>query len=162
QTSHKTLLTIAAKQIARSIHQPSQARPPAGVVTFLDRRTLRTSTHNVTAHPYDMPARQRTLQESRHDREALQTGPPLSRKELSERWQRLSDERFGAFADLDDAKIRQLPLKVALARICDPCGLLSEPPAVVGVGIDSESARERAMVQGLAAYASIVVDPRLL
>ncbi len=44
----------------------------------------------------------------------------------------------------------------------DPCRLLSAPPAVVGVGLDRESARERAIVQALAAYGSIVVDPRLL
>ncbi len=44
----------------------------------------------------------------------------------------------------------------------DPCGLLPAPPAVVGAGIDRESATERAITEALAAYGSIVVDPRLL
>lgn len=159
---HETLMTIAAKQIAHNILRPSRARPPAGAVAFLDRRTLRTSTHNVTVHPYDVPANQRTQDESRRDRLELQNGPPLCRPELTERWQLLSDERFGAFADLDDTNFRQLPLKVTLARMSDPCRLLSAPSAVAGVGIDRESARERAILQALAAYASMVVDPRLL
>jgi hypothetical protein len=92
----------------------------------------------------------------------LENGRPLPRQELVQRWQRLSDPRFGVFAELDDAKLRQLPLKVSLAPVSDPCGLLPAPPGVAGVGIDGESARERAIVQALAAYGSIVVDPRLL
>jgi len=159
---HKTFTAIAAKQIAHSILHPSRARPPAKAATFLDRRSLRTSTHKVTIHPYDVPAQQRTQDEFRSDQRRLLNGPPLDRQELTERWQRLSDERFGAFTGLDDTKLRQLPLKVTLARMSDPCGLLSAPPVVAGVGIDAESAAERAMVQALAAYGSIVVDPRLL
>lgn len=159
---HETLTTIAAHQIARDILRPGGARPPAGTVTFLDRRTLRTSTHDVAVRPYDVPAKQRTHDELRRARRGLHDGPPLSRQELTERWQRLSDERFGAFADLDDTTVRQLPLKVAVARVSDPCGLLPAPPAVAGAGIDRDGARERAILRALAAYASIVVDPRLL
>jgi hypothetical protein len=162
QIPHETLTTIAAKQIAHNILRPSQALPPAGTVTFLDRRTLRTSTHNVTIHPHDMPAEQRTQDKFGRDRRKLKNGPPLDRQELSERWKRLSDQRFGAFADLDDTEFRQLPLKVTLARLSDPCSLLSAPPAVAGAGIDRDGARERAILQALAAYGSIVVDPRLL
>lgn len=162
QIPYKTLMAIAAKQIAHRILRSSPAQPPAGVVTFLDRRTLRISTHNVAVHPYDVPAKQRTQDEFRRDAKELHNGPLLGRPELTERWQRLSDERFGAFEDLDDTNFRQLPLKVTLARLSDPCRLLSAPPAVVGVGIDRESARERAIVQALAAYGSIMVDPRLL
>jgi hypothetical protein len=158
----KAFTTIAAQQIAHHILRPSRDRPPAGTVTFLDRRTLRTSTHNVTVHPYDVPAKQRTYDELRREQADLHHGPPLSRGDLTERWQRLADERFGAFADLDNTRFRQLPLKVTLARMSDPCGLLPAPAAMAGVGIDSPSARERAMVQALAAYASVVVDPRLL
>jgi hypothetical protein len=146
---------IAARQIVRGIVRAGQVRPPAGTVTFLDRRTLRTSTHNVTVHPYDVPAKQRTQEES-------PDGPSLGRAALTERWRRLSDDRFGVFAELDDTQFRQLPLKVTLARMSDPSGLLSAPPAVVGAGIDRDSARERAMLQALAAYGSVVVDPRLL
>jgi len=160
--SPETFMTIAAQQIARHILRPDRARLPAGAVAFLDRRTLRTSTHNVTAHPYDVPARQRTQDELRRDLREVRDGPPLGQRELIERWQRLSDKRFGAFAELDDAGFRQLPLKVTLARMSDPCGLLPAPSAVVGVGSDSESARERAMLQALAAYGCSVVDPRLL
>ena len=162
QIPDKTLTAIAAKQVAHGILRPARARPPAATVAFLERRTLGTSTHYVSVHPYDMPAKQRTRDEFRRDRRKLHDGPPLSRPELAERWQRLSDGRFGAFAELDDTRFRQLPLKVTLARMSDPCGLLPAPPAVVGVGIDRESARERAMIQALAAYGSIVVDPRLL
>jgi len=162
QVGAETLTTIAAKQIARGLLRSSQQRQPAGVVAFLDRRTLRTSTHRVTVHPYDPAAEQRTQPEFRRDLRELHDGPSVCREELTQRWRRLCDERFGAFADLDDADFRQLPLKVTLARMSDPCGLLSEPPAVVGVGVDSHSARERAMVQALATYGSIVVDPRLL
>jgi len=139
-----------------------RARPHAGTVTFLDRRTLRTSTHNVTMHPYDVPAKQRAHDEFRRDGADLHNGPLLDRQALAQRWQRLSDERFGAFAGLDETTPRQLPLKVTVARMSDPCGLLPAPPAVAGVGIDTESARERAMLQALAAYGSIMVDPRLL
>jgi hypothetical protein len=153
-------ITIAAQQIAHNML--GGARPHAGTVTFLDRRTLRTSTHNVTAHPYDVPAKQRAHDEFRRGRADLRNGRPLSRPELTRRWQRLSDERFGAFTGLEETRLRQLPLKATLARMSDPCGLLSGPPAVAGVGIDTESARERAILQALAAYGSIVVDPRLL
>ena len=159
---HETLMTIAATQITRNIIRQSGILPPAGAVTFLDRRTLRTSTHNVTVHPYDMPADQRDPDEFRRDQRELKNGPSIGRQELAERWQRLSDERFGAFTDLDDTEFRQLPLKVVLARMSDPCSLLPAPPAVTGVGIDKESAWERAVVRALAAYGSIVVDPRLL
>jgi hypothetical protein len=153
-------ITIAAQQIAHTML--GGARLHAGTVTFLDRRTLRTSTHNVTVHPYDVPADQRAHDEFRRGRADLHDAPPLDRQELTRRWQRLSDDRFGAFAGLDETKLRQLPLKVTLARMSDPCGLLSGPPAVAGVGIDTGSARERAMFQALAAYGSVVVDPRLL
>jgi hypothetical protein len=158
----ETVTAIAAKQIAHGILRASQARPPAKGVTFLDRRTLSTSAHNVAVHPYDVPARQRTPDDVRRDLRTLETGPPLPREELAQRWGRLADERFGVFADLDDTEFRQLPLKVISARVSDTCNLLSAPPAAVGAGIDRESARERAILHGLAAYGSIVVDPRLL
>jgi hypothetical protein len=148
-----TLMTIATAQIARAGQR--EAPPATGTVTFLDRRTLRTSTHAVTAHPYDVPARPRTPWE-------LQAGRPLTREELAGRWQRVSDARFGAVAGLDDSGFRQLPLKVMVARLSDPCDLLPEPPAVAGTGVNRENASERAMTPALAAYASIVVDPRLL
>ena len=159
--SHETFTAIAAKQIVHGIG-PSRVRPAAGMVTFLDRRTLGTSTHNVTVHPFDVPAKPQTRDEFLRDLLGLQNGSPFCRQELTGRWQRLSDKRFGAFADLDDSNFRQLPLKVSLARISDPCSLLPAPPAVVGVGIDPESARVRAIVQALVTYGSIVVDPRLL
>jgi hypothetical protein len=162
KTPHKAMTTIAAQQIAHSVLRPNEARLPAGAVTFLDRRTLRTSTHAVTVHPYDVPAKQRTRDEFRRYQRELQNDPPLRTQDLAERWRRLSDERFGAFAELDDTRLRQLPLKVTAARMSDPCGLASAPHAVVGVGIDKESAQERAIVEALAAYGSIVVDPRLL
>ena len=162
QIPYQTLIGIAAKQIAHHVLRSSPARPPSGVVTFLNGQTLRTSTHHVTVHPYDVPAKQRTRDEFRCDLSKLRDDPPLSRPELTDRWQRLSDERFGALAGLDETNFRQLPLKVTLTRLSDPCGLLSTPPAVVGVGIDRDSARERAILQALAAYGSIVVDPRLL
>lgn len=160
--SREAIAAIAAKQMVRAILGPRQAQPPAGTVTFLNRRTLRTSTHNVTVHPYDVSARQRTQDEFLRDHAKLRDAPPLPRAELTRRWQRLADDRFGAFAGLDDTNPRQLPLKVTLARMSDPCGLLSAPPVVAGAGADRESARERAMIRALAAYASIVVDPRLL
>lgn len=162
QSPQDTIATIAAKQIAYTMLRCQGQAPPPSAVTFLDRRTLRTSTHNVTVHPYDRPAKQRTQGEFQRDQIELRNGPPLGRPELTERWQRLSDDRFGAFAELDDKRFRQLPLRIALARLSDPCGLLSAPPAVVGAGLDRESARERAMLQALAAYGSVVVDPRLL
>lgn len=164
RVSPQTLAAIAASQIARAI--PGQAgsrpQPSAGAVTFLDRRTLRTGTHNVTVHPFDLPAKQRAQGATPLTRPEPASGPDMPGPELARRWQRLADERFGAFAGLDDTKLRQLPLKVTLARMSDPCGLLAAPPAVAGVGIDRESSREQAMLRGLAAYASIVVDPRLL
>ena len=162
QISGKAVTTVAAQQIAHSILRASPARPPAGTVTFLDRRTLRTGTHNVTVHPYDVPAKQRIHDGFQRGRRELHDGVSLCRPALAERWQRLSDDRFGAFADLDDSKFHQLPLKVTLARMSDPSSLLSAPPVVIGAGIDRESARERAILQALAGYGSIVVDPRLL
>lgn len=160
--SDASFATIAAQQIAHSILRAGQARPPAGTVTFLDRRTLRTSVHNVTGHPFDMPAEQQAKGGSRQDRGEPGNSLPSGRETLTERWRRLSDDRFGAFAELDDTKLRQLPLKVTLARLSDPGCLLSATPAVVGAGIDRGSARERVMLQALAAYGSIMVDPRLL
>ncbi|HET7015135.1 MAG TPA: hypothetical protein VFI65_14555 [Streptosporangiaceae bacterium] len=131
-------------------------------MTFLDRRTLRTSRHEVTVHPFDVPAVPRTQDELRHHLGRLLGHPPLAGKELADRWQRLSDDRFGAFAELDDTRVRQLPLKVTLARMSDPCGLLSAPATIAGAGADSHGARDRAIRTALATYAAAVIDPRLL
>lgn len=114
--SRDALMTIAQRQIARGASRPSQARPPLGKVTFPDRRTLRTSTHYVTVHPYDAPAKQRTRDEFRRNLQELRDGQPLGEPELTRRWQLLSDARFGAFAELDDATPRQLPLKVTMVK----------------------------------------------
>jgi hypothetical protein len=157
-----TVATIAAHQIARGMLCTCPARTPAGKVTFLDRRTLRTTACSVAAHPYDLPAKQQTHEESRRDHEELRDGPPLRRSELAQRWQGLSHERFGVFAGPDDAQLRQLPLNVTVVRLSDPCGLLPAPAAVAGAGIDAEGAWERAIIRALAAYGSMVVDPRLL
>ncbi len=106
QISPEALTAVAARQIARRILRPSGAQPPTGTVTFLDRRTLRTSTHYVTVHPYDAPADQRTQGEFWRDQRDPHNGPSLSQHELPSRWQRLSDQRFGAFAELDDTLFR--------------------------------------------------------
>lgn len=151
QTAPGTLAAIAAAQIERDRRPDSYVR--TSVVSFLDRRTLRTTRHRVTVHPYDGPASPRPPE---------LTGLPLTRDELGERWQRVSDARFGAFAELADSEVSQLPLKVALARMSDPCGLLPAPATVAGVGVDARGARERAMLSALATYASTVIDPRLL
>ena len=104
---------------ARLVH--TQASQPAGTVTLLDRRTLRITRHQVTPHPFCVPTAPRS-------QPAIP--PPLPNEELAERWQRLSDNRFGAFTEPDDTRFRQLPLKVTLARMSDPCGLLRS-----GVGL---------------------------
>lgn len=92
----------------------------------------------------------------------LRNGHPLSRHELVERWEWVSSERFGAFDGPDGASFRQLPLKVAAVRLSDPLGLVRDLPAVAGVGIGGATAGEQAMLNALAAYGSLVVDPRTL
>jgi hypothetical protein len=157
-----TLVAIAAKQIAHHLLARDGAHPAEGTLTFLDRDTLATSSHTVGVHPYDAVVEREARRDLGGYGPEVQEHPQLAGHELIERWQELSDLRFGVFADLDEKRFRQLPLKVTLARTSDPCGVLATPLAIAGVGIDQTTARERAVLQAVAAYGTIVVDPRRL
>jgi hypothetical protein len=147
-----TALKVAAKQIAYQLRRPRRTQAPTGTLTFLDGLTLLSSTHKAVPHPYQVPTRH----------EAREHGHRISNDELTERWQQLSDDRFGAFTELSEANLSQLPLKVTLARTSDPCGLLRSSPTVVGVGTDRARARGRAILEAVGAYGSLVIDPRRL
>jgi hypothetical protein len=153
------VMTIAASQIAQFVIRRSESRPPMGTVTYFDKRTLSTTRHHVTVHPFDLPAKQQDPSESHRN---LAESRTLSPQELTDRFQLLSGGRFAAFAALDNAEFCQLPLKVVQARGSDPCKMLSTPPTVLGVGVDQDGAVEQAILQALPTYGSIVVDPRLL
>jgi hypothetical protein len=154
----KTFTAIAARQITHATRRAAEARS----VTVLDRRTLRTTTHQVTVHPYDVPAVQLSSEATRARLAMLEAGVGLTEDDIEERWDSLSDSRFGAFSALEDTDFRQLPLKVVRVRASDPSGLSTVPPAVFGVGTTRARARARAILTALATYTSNVVDPRLL
>jgi hypothetical protein len=154
----KTFTSIAARQIA---HAAGRSRPTPDSVTVLDRRTLRTTVHRATTHPYDLPAVQPGAGETGRTLATLAAGTTLAREALEEQWGCVSDSRFGAFSELEDTEFRQLPLKVVRVRTSDPSGL-SPVRSAFGVGTSPASARRRAMLTALATYASNVIDPRLL
>jgi hypothetical protein len=74
----------------------------------------------------------------------------------------VSDGRFGLVTGLDDG-FEQLPLRVSVAGVSDPCGLLgASAVTALAAGPDSDRGRAQARLNALAAYGSVVVDPRLL
>jgi ribosomal protein S12 methylthiotransferase accessory factor YcaO len=73
--------------------------------------------------------------------------------------------RLGVLVEVTERDFAQIPLAVAQVRVSDPV-LLLEPgvplPVVTGAGLSLAEARRAAVLRGLAAYGSLMVDPRRL
>ncbi|MFE4583468.1 hypothetical protein, partial [Streptomyces chartreusis] len=124
---------------------------------------MRTTEHHVAVHPYEVSAHQLSDDRFRADLAVLRARRGLTLDEFDGCWSMLSDDRIGPVTRLDDEVSDQLPLKATAARISDPAGLLgARQVTVAGVGTDMAAARVQARLRALAAYSSVMIDPRLL
>jgi hypothetical protein len=149
-----TVTAILAAQVAHDI-----SRYLAGVLgddslRIVDRDTLRTTRHPVLPHPLDGPPRFRPAAH-------IPDGPGLTADEFARRMDGLCDDLVGIMSTVDDGFAAQLPLRVRTVQVADPAGLLAgERLTAIGVGLDAATSRQQALLRGLAAYGSIMVDPR--
>ncbi|MFF3404073.1 YcaO-like family protein [Streptomyces sp. NPDC002659] len=158
-------VAVVAAQVAHDVFRYSSgARPHTiGTMKIVDRLTLRTSEHRVVGHPYDVSARQLGDDHFRARLADLRAHRGLTRDELDEGFHAVSDGRVGPVACLDDGIADQLPLRASAVRISDPAGLLgARTVTVAGVGTDAAMAVDQARLRALAAYGSVMIDPRLL
>ena len=91
---------------------------------------------------------------------AIRAAAPVEDEELARRAVRAVDPRLGLLRAVGDGGHTQLPLRMAVATVADPLG--GPDREVVAAGPDPATARVRAVRAGLAAYAGLAVDARLL
>jgi hypothetical protein len=161
----EVFIAILARQIAQNVFRygSEAAGSTSRYIKIVDRRTLSTSEHRVAYHPYDLPARQLDDEGFRACLADLRNGAELTREDLATRWSSVSDDRVGVVTCLHDEFSEQLPLRASAAGVSDPAGLLVPGGfTVAGVGTDSAAAYEQTRLLALAAYGSVMLDPRQL
>lgn len=161
-------LTVVANQLVREVVRLlSGTASPAGParMTRIGLRSLRTERHTFLPHPF-------SLATDRPDRAdlpvaiaRLRVGERLHPDEFSARMAGCLQARLGVLVEVTEGDFAQIPLAVAQVRVSDPV-LLLEPgvplPVVTGAGLSLAEARRAAVLRGLAAYGSLMVDPRRL
>jgi putative thiazole-containing bacteriocin maturation protein len=133
----------------------------AGTITRVDLATLRTTKHRFLPHPLARPAapadEDRLLAKIAH----LRAGRRVEETDFDRGAMRLVDERLGVFGEISERAFAQVPLSVAAVSVA-PAAESGPQPLIVGVGLDSRTARLRAALRGLESYACGTMDSRRL
>jgi putative thiazole-containing bacteriocin maturation protein len=167
--------TVVANQIVQELfrhltgaHPPEPPAPSRrGRMTRIEPDTLRGAPHDFLTHPFSLAATATAtgLAELADRVGELAGGAALAPEEFSRRAAACGDARLGVFGEISERDFAQLPLHVTQTHVSDPVGLLGPAvpaPVVTGIGRDFASARYQAALRALAAYASLMVDPRRL
>ncbi|MGW3773823.1 hypothetical protein [Actinomadura verrucosospora] len=140
---------------------PSSDRPH---LTRVTGQGLDGGVHHFLPHPLASPAAPPSTEEFIDHVLRLQQIPALAADDFSRRAAACSDPRLGVIGEVSEGDLPQLPLHMARSLVSDPVGLL-EPGGrapVTAVGTDFTAARHRTAMAALAAYTSLMVDPRRL
>ncbi|MGP3929392.1 hypothetical protein [Nonomuraea sp. KM88] len=151
------LLTLRLVQAA--FRTMTGAVPPAsrGLLTRVATDSMESTEHRCAPHPLARPA---TAPDAARRTPAPPSGERLSRARVLEAGAEAGDRLLGCFTPVE-TDWAQLPLRVRRALVPDPAG--SAGPLVVdGSGFHDDHARARMTLRALAAYGSLVCDPRRL
>lgn len=160
--------TVVANQLIREVMwllsgTVTQAGPAR--MARVDLRSLRTGSHPFLPHPFSLAAGCSGRAGLRAAVGRLREGEPLDPQEFSGQMAALLEPRLGVLSELTERDFAQIPVAVAQVRVSDPV-LLLDPgvplPVVTGAGLSLAEARRAAVLRGLAAYGSLMVDPRRL
>jgi ribosomal protein S12 methylthiotransferase accessory factor YcaO len=160
--------TVVANQFAREVvrlrsgtaEQTSGAR-----MVRVDLLTLRTGRHGFLPHPFALPAGAGDRASLLATVGRLGQAEPLSAEEFSQRVAACVQPRLGVLGEVTERDFAQIPLAVSQVQVSDPVLLLGPGvplPVVTGAGPSHDDARRAAALRGLAAYGSLMVDPRRL
>lgn len=160
--------TVVASQLIREIVRllsGTAKRAGQPRMTRIGLRSLRTSRHDFLPHPFSLPA-------SAPDRSSLgatvarlREGGRVDGEEFSRRVTACLEPRLGVLGEVTERDFTQLPLAVSQVEVSDPVLLLGPGvplPVATGTGLSLADARGAAVLHGLAAYGSLMVDPRRL
>jgi ribosomal protein S12 methylthiotransferase accessory factor YcaO len=162
------VLTVVANQLVREVVRLlSGTATLAGSarMTRIGLRSLRTERHAFLPHPFSLAADRPARADLPVAVARLRRGKRLDPDELSARMAGYLQARLGVLVEVTEGDFAQIPLAVAQVRVSDPV-LLLEPGVpllvVTGAGLSLAEARRAAVLRGLAAYGSLMVDPRRL
>ncbi|PZG20521.1 hypothetical protein [Nonomuraea aridisoli] len=160
------VVRVVANQVAHDLFRllAGLRAEDAPRIVVLDPRTLAATTHQVVAHPYELPAAPSDEAAFLERIGELRAAPALSEAEFSRRAKGLMDAEVGLFAEIDEGDLAQLPLHVTSTSVSDPCGRLGAAPrpVVTGAGLTFEEARYRAALAALACAGALTLDERRL
>jgi hypothetical protein len=157
--------TVLANQAVRAVlHQLGGPAPENPGVTALELDGLRSATHRVLPHPFAAAVARPDGAAVAESVRRLAARPALSPDDFSRQAAAATDPVFGLLADIEESDFPQTPLHVAQCRVADPVGLAGAAAGrpVTGRGATYEEARLHTALNGLARYASRMVDPRRL
>jgi hypothetical protein len=131
----------------------------------VDLETLRTTEHWYLPHPLIADATPETSGEFAARWSAFREAAMADDDAFSAGAAGCSDPALGAFVQLDEAELEQLPLHVARAAVADTFALLDTtggPAVVTGAGVSFAAARQACGRAALSAYCALAVDQRRL
>lgn len=160
--------TVVANQLVREVlwllSGASEQTGPARM-TRVELPSLRTQRHRFRPHPFAVVGPEPDQAARRGTVDRLRTGSRIDAEEFSQRVTACLDARIGVLGEVTEHNFRQVPLAVSQVRVSDPVGLLGPDtprPVVTGADLSLTDARRKAVLGGLAAYGSLMVDPRRL
>lgn len=160
--------TVVANQFIREVVRLlSGTVEPSGQarMTRVDLRSLHTQRHNFLPHPFSRGASRPDQANLSATVDRLRRGERVDAEEFSRRVAVCLERRLGVLGEVTERDFTQLPLAVSQVQVSDPVLLLDpgQPlPVVTGGALSLADARRAAVLRGLAAYGSLMVDPRRL
>ncbi|MEV0587113.1 YcaO-like family protein [Nonomuraea sp. NPDC050310] len=154
---------VVAGRLAQSLFRTATGLVEAGESTMveIDLTTLAGRRCPFLPHPFTLPAAPPTAAGLLRTVAELERGAPLSEEEFSTRAASCARDPAGVVSEPDEHDFAQVPLHVSRVRVFDPVGT-AEAITVTGAGLGFALARYRAVLRALAAYASLMADPRRL
>jgi YcaO cyclodehydratase, ATP-ad Mg2+-binding len=160
--------TVVANQLIREVVRllsgtVEQAGQPR--MTRIDLQSLRTQRHGFLPHPFSLAASRPDEAGLRATVDRLRQGKRVGTEEFSRRVAACLQPRLGVLGEVTERDFTQIPLAVSQVQVSDPVLLLGSDvplPVVIGADLSLADARRAAVLRGLAAYGSLMVDPRRL
>ncbi|MEU4834402.1 hypothetical protein [Streptosporangium sp. NPDC023615] len=140
-------------------------RPDESAMVEIDLTTLESRRCPFLPHPFSRPGGAVVSRADLLRRVAeLEREPPLTEEEFSRRAALCARDPAGVVGEPGEGRLAQIPLHVCAVQVSDPVGLAGpvRTPTVTGAGPGVARARYRAVLRALAAYGSLMVDPRRL
>lgn len=164
QPLERAVAAVLANQAVQRVFTTltGAAAPDALRPCRIDLQTGASRHHTFVPHPYAAPAVPTSETEFQNRIAALWDGPACAEEEFSRLATQCADERLGVIS-LDEHGWAQRPLHVTAARVRMPVAPQSGLGyTVTATGFTYQAARCGAALRGLAAAASLLVDPRRL